>query len=99
MKAKPIIDLDIIIDNDSNLEKIIPKLKELGYRQLGNMGIMGREAFKRLNLATPILGSKKKWFKHNLYLCEKGSVGLSNHIYLRNYIKESKNLLINALTT
>ncbi len=44
MKAKPIIDLDIIIDNDSSLEKIIPKLKELGYRQLGNMGIRGKRS-------------------------------------------------------
>lgn len=85
MKAKPNIDLDIIIDKDSGLEKVIPKLNELGYRHLGNMSVKGRETFKRLNLTTPNLGSKKKWFKHNLYLCKKGSIGLSNNIYLRNY--------------
>jgi GrpB-like predicted nucleotidyltransferase (UPF0157 family) len=95
MKAKPIIDLDILIeDNNSILEKVISKLKELGYLHLGEMGITGREAFERLNSTTPNLGSKKQWFKHNLYLCKKGSVGLSNHLNLRNYLKENPNKVI-----
>jgi len=95
MKAKPIIDLDIIIDdNNSTLKKVISKLKELGYLHLGNMGITGREAFERLNSTTPNLGSQKQWFKHNLYVCKKGSIGLSNHLNLRNYLKENPEKVI-----
>lgn len=95
MKAKPVIDLDIIIENDDSIfKKNISKLEKIGYIHLGNMGITGREAFKRLDSTTPNLGSEKKWFKHNLYLCKKGSVGLSNHLNLRDYLKENPKKVI-----
>ena len=88
MKAKPIIDLDIIIDNNDALENVISKLQELGYIPVGNLGITGREAFKRTDLKTPNIGSNKQWFRHNLYVCKKGSIGLSNHLNFRNYLIE-----------
>ena len=94
MKAKPIIDLDIIFDNDLVLDKIISKLKKLGYIHLGNLGITGREAFKRKDATTPNFGAKNIWFKHHLYLCKKGSVGLTNHLNLRNYLIENPKKVI-----
>ena len=94
-KAKAIIDLDIIIENDnSTLENVISKLKELGYLHLGNMGITGREAFKRLNSTTPNSGSQRHWVKHNLYVCKKGSIGLANHLDLRDYLIENPKKLL-----
>ncbi|MBQ4821858.1 GrpB family protein [Aquimarina sp. MMG016] len=81
MAAKPIIDLDLIIENDKEvLKKVISKLKDLGYTHLGEMGISGREAFKRNSCQTPFTNSKKEWFEHNLYVCKKGSTGLKNHL-------------------
>lgn len=95
MKAKPIIDIDIIIeDNNIVLKNVISKLEEIGYIHLGNMGITGREAFKRMDLKTPKLGSNKTWFNHNLYLCKKGSIGLSNHLNLRNYLLENPSKVV-----
>lgn len=88
LKAKPIIDLDIIIKK-GNLEMpmIIAGLETLGYQHLGNLGISGREAFKRLEDTTPRDGSNKVWFKHNLYVCEEDSIGLQNHLIFRNYLR------------
>jgi len=93
--AKPIIDLDIIINEDERLQKdVIDKLSKLGYTHVGNLGISGREAFKKVNSKTPNNGSEKEWFSHNLYLCKKGSIGLINHINFRNYLREHPDLVV-----
>ena len=44
LSAKPIIDLDIVIENDK-FEIIKRLLKDKGYEHEGNLGIEGREAF------------------------------------------------------
>lgn len=95
MKAKPIIDLDIIIvDNNDILDKVIHKLQELGYIPLGNLGITGREAFDRLDSTTPHIGTNKQWFKHNLYVCNKESIGLINHLNFRNFLRNNPKKVI-----
>ena len=87
MKAKSVIDLDIIIDKDgASLAGVILKLKELGYTHKGNLGITGREAFKRKDSTTPNVGSDKQWMAHHLYVCTKGSIGLLNHLKLRDHL-------------
>lgn len=43
--AKPIIDIDIVIENDT-FHIICDRLKEIGYEHVGDLGITGREAFK-----------------------------------------------------
>ena len=88
LKAKPIIDLDIIIKNDQKImNRVIDQLSELGYIHIGDLGVSGREAFKKLNAKTPDLGTNKEWFEHHLYLCKKGSIGLENHLNFRNYLR------------
>jgi len=88
LKAKPIIDLDIIIDDDNLImNEVIGKLSKIGYTHLGDLGITGREAFKKENPKTPNTGTNRNWFDHNLYLCKKGSIGLENHINFRNYMR------------
>lgn len=87
MSAKPIIDLDLIIENnDEVLERVIRKLESLGYTYLGDMGISGREAFKRNSSRTPITENGRIWFKHNLYVCKEGSIGLNNHLTLKKHL-------------
>ena len=46
MSAKPVIDIDAVVDNWDNLPEILKLLDELGYKHRGNLGIKEREAFK-----------------------------------------------------
>jgi len=39
MSAKPVIDIDILVDNWNNFQEIIKRLGELGYEHLGDLGI------------------------------------------------------------
>jgi len=90
LAAKPILDIDIIIEADPEIQKkVIVELSELGYKHLGDLGITGREAFKRKDKYTPDDGSQRVWRKHNLYVCRKGSLGLRNHLALRDYLRKN----------
>ena len=94
LKAKPIIDIDIIIDDDSNKGEVISELSNLGYLHVGDLGISGREAFKRQDSKTPLDESNSDWHQHNLYLCIKGSIGLNNHLNFRNYLRGNQDKII-----
>ncbi len=95
MKAKPIIDVDLIIEeNDNTMDRVISKLKELGYNHNGDQGISGRESFERVDSLTPNIGSNKKWFKHHLYVCKKENIALLNHLNFRDYLKSNQNKVI-----
>jgi len=95
MSAKPIIDLDIIIESDnSTLEKVIDKLNHLGYIHLGDLGITGREAFKRNSPQASNMNGRITWFKHNLYVCKEGSGGLNNHLSLKKHLLENHDKVI-----
>ena len=45
LSAKPIIDIDVVIEDRSLLGKVIIALNTIGYTHEGNQGIKGREAF------------------------------------------------------
>ena len=87
LAAKPVIDIDLIIDDRSKLAAGISTLSRLGYEHMGDMGIADREAFKRLSPKTPRDGSDREWPAHNLYVCIDGSVALRNHLALRDYLR------------
>ena len=88
LSAKPIIDLDIIIEDDDRiLAEVIQKLATLGYPHRGDLGVPGREAFKWLGSEFPKGSSGRSWMKHHLYVCRKGSPSLENHLNLRNYLR------------
>lgn len=77
LAAKPIIDLDIVIPSEAQLPLAVQALASLGYQHQGNLGIKGREAFRRPEGTLP----------HNLYVCPKDSEGLHNHLALRDYLR------------
>ncbi|MBT1704387.1 GrpB family protein [Chryseosolibacter indicus] len=87
LKAKPIIDIDIIASDENKLKKITSVLEKLGYQHLGDLGIEGREAFKRISVSVPLDGSGREWPEHNLYVCLQGSLSLLNHIRFRDYLR------------
>ncbi|KAH7400216.1 putative UPF0157 protein YqkA [Cadophora sp. MPI-SDFR-AT-0126] len=74
--AKPIIDIDIIV-SPSSLAATRTALVAAGYKDLGEMGVEGRFAFRE-----PGVGDeerKGKEFKENTYVCIEGCLSLRNH--------------------
>lgn len=87
LSAKPIIDLDLIIDNRDMLPQVIQRLEKLGYYYQGDLGIEGRETFGRKDLLTPWHGEKRVWIEHHLYVCCKNNKELARHLAFRNYLR------------
>ncbi len=92
MPAKPILDIDIIIDNKSSLDNIIGKLERLGYHYRGDQGIHGRFVFRQRSAYTPIAAGGHKWIEHHLYVCYSDSLALKNHLLFRNKLREDRRL-------
>ncbi len=84
--AKPIIDIDIIVEKENEKLSVINDLVHIGYNHLGNLGIIGREAF-RLKIEQAHFFFGKLQFKHNLYLCKRGILSLENHLRFRDYLR------------
>ena len=80
LSAKPIIDLDIVIENDK-FEIIKRFLNYKGYKHEGDLGIEGREAFS--------YSGKEELMTHHLYVCLKDSKELFKHITFRDFLKSN----------
>lgn len=83
LSAKPIIDLDIVIENDK-FEIIKRLLNDKGYKHEGDLGIEGREAFS--------YSGKEELMTHHLYVCPKDSKELFKHITFRDFLKNNPDL-------
>ncbi len=60
------------------------RLATLGYTHLGDLGIIGREAFR----ATPDLP------RHHLYVCAAGAAALQAHLTLRDALRADPELAV-----
>ncbi len=87
LAAKPIIDIDLVVENEAAMKKVIAQLSTLGYQHRGDLGIVGREAFGRTSEKTPQVASEREWPAHHLYACLKGSTPLRNHLLFRDYLR------------
>jgi GrpB-like predicted nucleotidyltransferase (UPF0157 family) len=87
LAAKPVIDIDLIIENINMLGPVTAKLEALNYEDMGDMGIKDREVFKRKSSRIPEGGSLHEWPMHNLYVCLNGSIALRNHLALRDFLR------------
>jgi len=82
LAAKPVIDIDIVIGDMSQLDHVIKALASIGYEHRGNLGIVEREAFR----------TQQPLHKHNLYVCPQSSMALRNHLSLRDSLRASTSL-------
>ena len=87
LPAKPVLDIDLIVEERHLLQPVITVLEGLGYQHVGDMGIPGREAFRRSSAHIPLDKDSKSWPAHNLYVCIAGSTSLKNHLAFRNYLR------------
>lgn len=79
LAAKPVIDMDIVVDALEKVPAAIARLAELGYVHAGNLGIEDREAFNAPDGLPP----------HHLYVCVEGSAALLNHLALRDFLRSN----------
>ena len=84
LAAKPIIDLDIIIESYNNFEEVKSRLQGLGYYYEGDLGIKNRQAFAYDEK------QKSQFMTHHLYVCPKYSDELKRHLAFCNYMKTHK---------
>lgn len=86
LASKPIIDIDIIHQNDFEFDEIKNRLLKIGYYYNGNQGIEDREVFKRNGI---IKNSILDNLKHHLYVCPSNSKALRRHILFRDYLRRN----------
>ncbi len=82
LSAKPIIDIDVIIEDYDKFDNVRCCLEDLGYYHEGNLGIEGREAFGYKEM--------KAFMSHHLYVCPRNSEELKRHITFRDYLRTHK---------
>lgn len=81
MSAKPCIDMDVVIPDNSVLGKVIERLAAIGYIYEGNLGVEGREAF--------CYTGKPHLQLHHLYVCPADSEELCRHITFREFLRQN----------
>ena len=81
LSAKPVIDIDVVIEDRTCLPGVISALQKIGYTHEGDLGIPGREAFK--------YEGKDHLRKHHLYVCAQDSEELRRHIEFRDYLRSN----------
>lgn len=85
MKAKPIIDIDVGLENWDDFEAVKTALAKIGYEHEGDRGITGREAFCRNGkVHNEILDS----IDHHLYVCSVDNEEYKRHILFRDYLRK-----------
>jgi GrpB-like predicted nucleotidyltransferase (UPF0157 family) len=84
MSAKPIIDIDMVVEDFANLDEIKQALSIIGYEHRGNQGIEDREAF---------ICSESKIY-HHLYLIKEDSIAFRNHIFLKRHLENNTDSFI-----
>jgi GrpB-like predicted nucleotidyltransferase (UPF0157 family) len=82
LAAKPIIDLDVVIADPTDLPTVIERLRPLGYHHQGDLGVPGREAF-----TTPV-GAPP----HHLYICAADTPALNRHLAFRDTLRANAEL-------
>jgi len=79
LAAKPIIDMDIVVAYESDVRRVIERLKTLGYEWEGDLGVEGRQAFRARG------GSDLS--SHHLYLVVENNRAHLDHLLLRDLLR------------
>jgi GrpB-like predicted nucleotidyltransferase (UPF0157 family) len=82
LEAKPILDIDVVIRHADDFAIVAARLATLGYVHLGDLGIVGRAAFR----AIPELP------RHHLFVCASGAAALQAHLILRDTLRSDAEL-------
>jgi GrpB-like predicted nucleotidyltransferase (UPF0157 family) len=87
LRAKPILDIDLVMPCYDLFPDIVAHLRRLGYTHNGDQGIKEREAFKPLDDTAPYMLLPRYWMAHHLYVCPVNSLELRRHIIFRDALR------------
>ena len=87
LASKPILDIDIVIEEYEIFHEVV-KLEKIGYYHQLEWSFKGREAFGRKDTFVPWNERNTVWMEHHLYVCDKNSEELRRHIVFRDYLRE-----------
>ncbi|MED0951904.1 GrpB family protein [Bacillus mobilis] len=90
--SKPILDIDIVIEDYEIFPEVVTKLEAIGYYYQTEWSCKGREAFGRKDVFVPWDGESTVWMEHHLYVCDKNSEELRKHIAFRDYLREHEDV-------
>ena len=82
LAAKPIIDIDIVASNESDVPALIEGLKLAGYRWRGDLGVTGREAFSLVH--------ESELPEHHLYVVAENNRAHLDHLLLRDELRNDR---------
>lgn len=91
--AKPLLDIDIIIEKKELLTAITARLVAAGYHNRGDQGIPGRFAFRQSGPGVPQTLPRQRWQAHHLYVCYADSLALKNHLLFRDALLKDAGLV------
>jgi GrpB-like predicted nucleotidyltransferase (UPF0157 family)/quercetin dioxygenase-like cupin family protein len=80
LAAKPIIDIDIVVESGQDIDLVIDRLAAIGYRWRGDFGVPGRQAFTLMR--------DEGLPRHNLYLVERNNKAHLDHWLLRDLLRQ-----------
>jgi GrpB-like predicted nucleotidyltransferase (UPF0157 family) len=80
LAAKPIIDMDIVVANESKIRAVIDDLRSLDYPWVGDLGVEGRQAFDSSGHADLP--------PHHLYLVVENNKAHLDHVLLRDVLRD-----------
>jgi GrpB-like predicted nucleotidyltransferase (UPF0157 family) len=87
LRAKPILDIDLVMPSYDVFPDIVAHLRRLGYTHNGDQGIPEREAFKPLDNRAPYASPPRYWMPHHLYVCPVSSLELNRHLVFRDALR------------
>lgn len=94
LSSKPILDIDIVIEDYEIFPEVVKKLETIGYYHQEGWSYKGREAFGRKDAFVPWSGENPVWMEHHLYVCDKNSEELRRHVAFRDYLREHDDVAI-----
>ena len=80
LAAKPVIDMDVVLASPSDLAEVIRRLGALGYVHEGDLGFVGREAFRWPSGEA----------RHHLYALIAGASELRRHLAFRDALRSNR---------
>lgn len=79
LSAKPIIDILIVVENSSTIDRFTRDLSKLGYESKGECGVIGNRYFKKYN--------KYGEVSHHLHVYDEGSPHIMRLLSFREYLR------------